>query len=254
MEVVENCLLTLGKTAMVDSEKFIISDVFHCVDKKERPITMCNIRYDNKYLLLELPFLKVIKKEDNFIHLLIEDQKIKDEINNIDDNLFKLIENIENREDCYKEFDKLSMGELVYNSLLKTDDNKSYIKIFYDDNTNYILKEKSTNIFNVDINDIVQAVLFIENIRIYTNNNFCILKNLTQRVIIHKPIKIYETPKINLDGINILYNENDFFKKQIIEDVSKTIMEENNENNDIIETVINKVPLIIKKQRAPRKK
>ena len=227
----ENFLLTIGKNEIINSENFIISDVFHCVDTKTRPVSICNIKYDNKYLLLEMPFLKVIKKEDNFIYLLIEDDNIKKDLNNIDDILFKLIDNIEDREDCCKEFDNLLINELVYNTLLKTNEDKTYIKIYYNNNTKYINKGKNTSIFNVDIDDMVQVILFIENIRIYTNDNFCILKNLAQQVVIHKPIKIYNSPKINLEKINISYNENNIFKKQIIEDVSKTIMEENSDNS-----------------------
>ena len=234
----ENFLLTIGKNEIIDNNNFILSDVFHCVDIKSRPVSICNIKYDNKYLLLELPFLKVIKKEDNFIYLSIEDDNIKDELNNIDDILFKLIDDIENREDCFKEFNDLSKNELVYNTLLKTNEEKTYIKIYYNDKTNFINKEKSTSIFNVDINNMVQVILFIENIRIYTNDNFCILKNLAQQVVIHKPIKIYNSPKINLEKINTSYKEKNVFKKQVIEDVSKTIMEDNNNNdNNTIDTV-----------------
>ena len=32
--------------------------IIYCIDVKKRPISICNIKYDSKYLLLELPFLK----------------------------------------------------------------------------------------------------------------------------------------------------------------------------------------------------
>ena len=254
---IENFLLTIGKNESVLDEKCIISEVFHCIDVKQRPISICNIKYDDKYLLLELPFLKVIKKEDNFIHLLVEDEKIKDELNNFDDILFKLLDDIENREDCYKEFNTNSMSELVHNTFVKTNETCSYIKVFYDKNTVYMNKDKPTTIFNVDIGDMVQSILLIENIRIYTHDNISILKNLLNRLTIHKPSKIYNTPKINLQKINTLYNENECFQKQVVEDISKTVMEEHVDivmENTKDETICIDKEIVTKKEtvRKPR--
>ena len=216
---IENFLLTIGKSNEINKENFIISDVVHCEDKKQRPVSICNIKYfdndKNKYLLLELPFLKVIKKEESIIHLLIDDDAIKDELNQIDDVLFNLIDDIENRDDCVTEFNKSNMKELTYNTFIRTNEKISYIKIFYDKNTIFFNKDKLTDIFNVDINDMIQVILLIENIRIYTNENVAILKNLTNKLVIHKPVKIYQSPKINLLKINSVYNEETVFKKQV---------------------------------------
>lgn len=269
-------LLTIGKNEILNKENFTISSVSHCVDQKDRPVSICNIKYldndDEKYLLLELPFLKVIKKEDNFIYLLIEDN-IKRELNDIDDILLNLIDDIENRDDCKDTFENITTDEFIYNTVLKTNEQYSYIKIFYNKSSNFLYKEKETNILNIDINDMVQVILLIESIRIYTNDSCCLVKNVGQNFIIHKPVKQYEEPKINLTNLNTHYKEDEFFKKQVIDDISKTIMEEENiisninimekineddknlEDDKVVENITNIEKQIIKKRgRKPTKK
>ena len=184
---IENFLLTIGKNETLLKDKFLISNVSHCIDQKERPVSICSVKYvDNeqeKYLLLELPFLKVIKKEDNFIYLLIEEQQIKNELNEIDDVLLNLIDDVENRDDCKDAFSNITTKEFIYNTLLKKNDQCTFIKIFYNSSSEFTCKDKETTILNVDINDMVQVILLIDSIRIYTSDNCCLVKNLGQKII-----------------------------------------------------------------------
>jgi hypothetical protein len=228
-------LLTIGENEILKKEKFLISQVLHCLDQKNRPVSICNVKYieneEEKYLLLEMPFLKVIKKEDNFIYLLIEDN-IKKELNEIDDILLNLIDDVENRDDCKDAFENITTEEFIYNTVLKTNETYSYIKVFYNKSSNFLYKDKEIDISNVNIDDMVQVILLIESIRIYINDSCCIVKNMGHKFIIHKPVKQYKEPVINLKNLNTHYKEKECFKKQIIDDVSKTIMEEEYKNED----------------------
>ena len=235
-------IYTINKSQLISD--FSIDGIYHVKDKNEKNVSIFDLRYNtNKLFLIETPFLKVLKVNENEIQLELNDIS-KNELTEIDDKIFLMLENIINLQECRTQLYD-SLDNLNYLSIIKND---NYIKIYTDKNTKILSNNKNNNI---QVNDIIQICFLIESINIYPELNLAGLKTSCKFINIQKEYK-----PIDLD-LDFNFTNDTSIEKPILlnQDLSQlnTVVERINENSLNIKSDINIVETIIEKKKKGRK-
>jgi hypothetical protein len=229
---------TIGKSEF--EYEFDVSEIYDVKDKKEKNVSICQLNYNSKLFLIETPYLNVINKKENELHIELNDISLT-ALSEIDEKLCKLLEHILNNHNFSLNDNTI---DLSYSTIIK---NNKYIKIFIDKNTKLMSNKNKVSYDDINIGSKIQICFLLESINIYPDLNISGTKLSCQFINLYKE---YKSNKVVLDDFN--FTPDDTIEKPILEDQDidyfNTIKVE--KENNIIETILTEPK---KRGRKPKK-